>query len=583
MKKYIIVSFAIICGLVPAGAQSVEVKWTDQFIYDNKVDGFFDYYLGTNSSYVYAKFSNLALSFNKSDSKIKLLAFDKNTLKKAGEIPLYGYGKDKDKDDMEYHKSIILENVIYVIWTKEEDKKVEVYAETFDNKLKKISSLKKIYEISASKKATDNLIILYNKDIGNKILLGKEFAITEDNQNLKIEYKLINEDFSLVSSNQVTLPIIVLKKQRRDGSYTNLIASYELADDGKIYIEDKVKIVGEEKKKLKKGEASAYPVVMQITPETGDLKEFSVKFPKKNTFNFSWLITKNGIKLYGFFCDLDKDPKGNDTHGMFYLSMDQKTFKSNNFKFSYFDKKFLDQLYAADQENQKKGGGLFKSKEAKASDDESIDDNYVIESVAEEGNDIILFCSIMRNWQETVCTTTNGRTSCVTYYYCTKNNVTAFRLDKSGEIVWASNLDRSITYNNWNIYDMSVVKKGNNYYVVYGSSFQINAEKKNRKSRKSKDQMNDRFEYAVFDAKTGSYKKSEHQVNGFNTKKDQKKYVNASNIAVYDNKMYMACSRTKYKPTTWISCLCPPVFYFLSYSGNSRRGTGYLGAINPLN
>ena len=581
MKK-IYAALAALGLFLNAHSQDIEVKWSEQFIYDNKVDGFFDYYIGTNKDFVYAKFSDLVLNANKPDSKIKIIAFNKKTMEKAGEIRLLGYGQDSKKKGMKYYKTLLLDNNIYVLWTKETKNAIEVYAQSFDSKLKSLNDLKKVYEIAAGRKSTDKLVIEYNSKGGNWILLGKEFAPTQDGENLRFEYRILNQDFSISNTQQVTLPVIITKRKRRDTDYMTPICSYELANDGNIYAQDVVKLGEEDLRSLKKGEASVYPVIMQINTETGDIKNFRVKFPRKNTFNFSSVIANDGVKLYGFFSDLEKDVKGKDTHGTFYVALD-KNFEPSASKFSYFDKAFLDQLFAADRENQKKGNGLFKSKKAKESDAESIDDNYIIEKTMYDGKDILLFCTIMKNWQRTVCSNSaNGASNCRTYYYCTKNNVTAFRLNSQGEITQAKNLDRAITYSGWNIYDLTVVKNGQSYYVVYGSQYQMTASKKNNRSKKSSKQQTDRLEYATFNPNTGEFKKKEYNVNGFNTKKKTAKYVNADNIYLFDNKMYTSCSRTSYKPTTWIACLCPPVFYALALSGNSRRGTGYLGTINPL-
>jgi hypothetical protein len=582
MRKTILSLAMTFMAVIHLRAQDIEVKWSEQFLYDNKLDGYFDYFIGSNKNYVYAKFSNYAFSDRKRNRKIKLLVFDKATMSRVGEAELFGYSKSGDMDDIKYYKTLVLDNVIYVLWKKTTKSVVEIYAQSFDSRLKKINPLKKVYEVNRSKGGTDNLIVLYNNDINNKILFAKEFAITKDDEKLRIEYKLINEDFSVSASNQITLPIIVTKRRRGDRSIDDNICSYELGDDGKIYIQDKVKLADDERKNLKKGEASVYTHYMQLDPEKGGLNEFRLKFPKKNTFNSSSLVTKDGIKIYGFFCDLEKDEKGNDTHGTFYVLLDGKSFTVKDSKFSYFDKKFLDQLYAADKENQKKGKGLFKSKEAKQSDEESIDDNYVIEEAVQDGNDILLFCSIMNNWSRTVCSGTGASRSCTTYYYCTKSNVTVFRISNNGDIVWASNLDRSVTYSRWNVWDVNVVKQNSDYYVVYGSAYQLNAKKKNRRNSKSGKQMTDRLEYAVFNGKSGDYRKAEYQVNKFNTKKKEEKFISADDIEVFDNRMYTSCTRTKMKPGTFISCLCPPVFYSLMYSGNSYKGTGFLGNITPI-
>lgn len=577
-----VISFCVaFCFAKICSCQSIDIKWSEKFQYDNKLDGFFDSYLGTNQRYIYAKFSNIGREAG--NQKIKLIAFDKYTMERAGDVRLKGYGRDKEKDALTYYKTIVLDSLLYVIWTREQNGVVDIFAETFDTKLRELQPIKKIYEVAVSRKSTDNLVIVFNRNIGDKILMGKELAVITDGENLRFEYKIINEDFSIAKEGQVILPIKVARRRRQDDSFTSPVCTYELADDGNIYAQNMVRVTGDERKSLKKGEANTYPVIIQINPETREVSDYPVKFPRKNTFSYSSLISKRGIRLYGFFCDLDKDPKGSDTHGTFYITIDSKSFVLTSHKFSYFDKPFLEELYAADQENRRKGGGIFRSGSDVDSDRESIDDNYIIEKAVEDGGDMLLFCSIMRNWTETRCSGGGyyGGQSCRTYYYCTKSNVTVFRLDSAGQITWAKNLDRAITYTRWNVYDLNVMSRNGNYYVVYGSAYQILARKKNNATKKSSQQMADRMEYAVFNAHTGDFTRAEYQVNKLNVRKENAKYVDPDDVEVFDNRMYTECNRIKLKPAVWLSCLFPPAFYFISISGNSRHGTGYLGRISP--
>jgi hypothetical protein len=83
-----------------------------------------------------------------------------------------------------------------------------------------------------------------------------------------------------------------------------------------------------------------------------------------------------------------------------------------------------------------------------------------------------------------------------------------------------------------------------NFYVLYGSDFQINAKKKNRKNSKSRTQNIDRFEYATFNRKTGEFTKAEYQVNKLGTSTREKKYVAETNISLLDNKMYTECHQS---------------------------------------
>lgn len=581
MKK-VLSTLVLVIASCSIFSQSIDVNWSDKMLYDNRLDGFFSQYIGANSNYAYAKFNHKGYGGINSDKRIKLVAFNRKGMSKVAEARIYGYVPDKQKDELNYYRTLVLENLIYVLWTKEAKGVIEIYAETYDSKLSRINKLKKIYEINSSKKATDNLLIINNAKIGNKILIGRELAISKEGENLRLEYKLINEDFSLVNSGQVTLPIVITKKRRRDKSAA-LICTYELGNDGYLYVKDLVRVSDEEKKSLRKGEASVYPVLIQIAPETGEMKYFNIKFKNKNTFNFSWIVTKSTVRLYGFFSDLDKDPKGHDTHGIFYMTTESKDFKAEDPKFTYFDRAFLDKLYASDKEDQKQGGA-FQGKKAKASDMESIDDNYVVESVFTEGGNTLLFCTIMRNWQQTTCTTgPNGSQNCVTHYYCTKRNVTVFKFDVNGNMVWASNMDRIKTYSGWDIEDLSVVTENNKYYVVYGSEYRANTGKKNSRSRKSRKEVRDRLEYAVFEGATGDYKKTEYQVNNLGTKSENAKYVSATNIWIYDNQMFTECANLKNKPGIYFSCLCPPLYVIFSNSGNFKKGNGFMGTISPSN
>lgn len=581
---------ATFCNVV--FAQNIDVKWSEQQVYDNKEDGFFNYFVGGNSSYVYAKFSNYsALSTKKANKKIKIVAFDKNTMNKVADVELKGYTKNEKLDNLDYERSVIFDNVIYVFWTNKDKgaSSREIYVQSFDAKLKKLGKLNKIYEFAYDKKGANknSFFILTNKAISDKLMIGRELPI-ENGQNVKVEYKLVGSDFSFISSKQVTLPVIIniTKKGLFGRSTTNgLKCNYEFGEDGNLYADDIISMDKDEAERLPKAEAKTYRLVMQINSMSGSVKSYSLKFPKKNTFNFNYVISGKDVKMYGFFSDLEKDVKGKDTHGIFYVKLDNSTFQSTDMNFAYFKKDFLDKLYNKDNEDQKKGKGLFKSKKDKASDDESIDDNYVIESIQKTNGDLVLFCTIMRNWSNTVCSSNpnGGGTTCRTYYYCDKSNVTAFKLNSEGDIVWAQNMDRFMRYSGWYIHDVNVVRNADKFIVTYGSAYQMNAEKKNRKSRKSSKQYKDRLEYATFNSSDGSYVKSEYQVNKINASKKEKKFLDPSSISVIDNRMYFDYSKIGYK-TGWViggcfAMVCPLTYFFTFANGNAFKGKGNLGTI----
>lgn len=569
MKKLIALSFFVVC--VHLGkAQSLEINWSEKLIYDNKIDGFFDTFLGENDSYIYAKFSNLTTRSKKRNKKVKLLVFDKKTMRKVAESRLKGYEKDKEKKGLDYYCTFVFKKVVYVIWEKETKKKNEYFAESFSDRLDPNKGLTKIYEYVEEKGKYDNVVFFGNSE-ANKVIILKEFGITKDDENLKIEYKILNADLSFSNSRQVTFPIQFSKKRRGlFSSNSGLKLNYEMGNDGFLYVRDYVKMDEDEKKELKKHESSVYVYFAQVNTDKGTIRDYKVKYDDKNTFNVSYILDKGKVKLYGFFCDLNKDVKGNDTHGIFYVCINNYNFKTETTHFEYFDKSFLDQLYAKDQKD-RKGTGSLKSKKAKESDRTSIDDRYEIEQTVSDGTNLILFCSMMQNYSTTTC---DSKGYCTTSYYCKKKNVTVFKLNQDGKFIWAKNLDREITYPFWDAYDVRVIRTKNSYFVLYGSSKELNGKRKKLRSI-----LNGNISYAVFSAFDGNYKLAEYVVNKKGTKRRDKRLIFTTNLLPFDNKILAQTARVRRKPAVFISLLVPPLYYFLQFNPNLMKGKGFLATI----
>lgn len=582
MKKKLTLITASLINFLFINAQTIDLNWSDKQLYDNKKDGFFNEFAGGNSKYVYAKYNKVSYRSSKANSKVKLVAYDKKTMDQEFQVPIKGYKEnEKDKEllkGLNYYSEIVFENSVIVFLTKTEKGVTELYAQIFDEQLKSKIKLKKIYEVKTSGKKSDpNLFVIGNQKAGEKIIIGAELP-REKSENVKFEYKVLKSDLTYDAANQITLPYAT--KQ----STNYLSASYEIGDDGKLYVKTYISMDKEERKQLKPRESATYNLLTVVDLSSGKYQSFPFKFDGKNLFQVDYLVTKNKTKVYGLFSDLDKDKWGRDLHGIFYAEIDNNNTELTAKNFTYFDKKTLDKLFAKDKKDQKKAGKL-NSKKDKKSNEESLAGDYTIEYAQSVDNtNVVLFTSRMYNYSVTTC---DGKGNCTTRYYCQKSNVTAFKVDNSGNLIWASNLDRQITYNGWNIYDVNVVSKDEKLYTIYGSAFQMNASKKNMRSSKSRKQQTDRLEYAIFDYNTGAFTKDEYQINAINTKKKDKKFVSPTNITVLDNQMYINASRVKIKPLPVIlGCLggivCFPVAIIPFMSGSAYKGTGYVGNITPV-
>lgn len=541
-------------------SQELAGTWSDKENY-SKSSGFYADFVGGNSKFVYSRSRG-------GGGKTYLVSHDKTNMKESGSVALFNVKEAKDPKKykgLRYHKTIVFENTIYVFWIIDSKTKDELFVESYDSKLKKLNALKKVYELSSSKSdlRKAELFIMGNQKAGEKIIIGGELSANEG-QNIKMEFKVLNADFTFAAANQVTLPVIAKK-----GKLRNLFASrgsdalssdYEYGDDGNLHLKTYVTVSDEEKKDLKKGESKSYAIYSLVNVSAGKIYSYSMKADNKNILNFDFKVTKNVIKVFGFFNDVIK---GGTLNGIFTASVDPKTYTISNLNFTYFTEAQLNTLFAKDKEDANKSS-IFASKKKKKDDKESLSSNYVIEDVqAIDKDNLVLFCDKMINWSVTTC---DSKGNCTTRYYCDKHNVTVFKINTKGDIVWASNLDRvKIKYPGWYVYDIKVINSGNKFFVSYGSDYNVlegqGRNGKNKKQKKSKDQKNDRFEYAIVDYTNGNIQRKEYEVNAMNAKKEDIKKIDVLKLKPIDNQFYINYSKKN--------------FGYLF----TRKKTGYMGKI----
>ncbi len=593
MKKTILlILFGFCLSLIQA--QNLSLDWSDDFVCTNKTDGFFDEFVGSNSQFVYAKYHHAIMHPNadipaKKEKYIKLFAMDKHNSKKMHEAVIKS-SKSKSAD-MDFHSIYVFEDHIQVYFTKKKSKLIEVYVQNFDAKLKSKGELKKVYEVNNpnSKLADGGLIILMNKS--NNILLGTEI-IDKDNKELKLDYRILNSDLSMVNSKQVTLPLIVESMRRNfNNSYwfnnyrynynqkRGAICSYVLANNSDLFVFADVTRKKDEKAKNSKKNSENYTKMMRINTLTGDLSIRNLEFENKDIDTYRFLESEDDLTIVGLYGA--KNDKSSGINGIFKCKFN-KDLEPKDLKFTSFDKRFISELFAKDQEELEKR----KNKSDKNNDlNAELSGFYFIEKVQEEKGNIVLFCSKIYNYVIRECqSSSNGGTTCYNIPYCEKSNVTAFKINNEGEMVWAKNIDRSATYRGfWNVLDLHVIQGKDYYNVIYGSDFQVNASKKNKKSRKPRKQQSDYFEYATLAKSNGSYKKQEFKINQINTPKEKQKKIIPTNLWVFDNQIYTHTQKVKLKGSTYLGCLCPPAFIFMMNGGNSYKGTGNVGVIKSLN
>lgn len=513
MKKNLL-TLGFIFSLITVFSQDLKMTWSPEIKMTNKT-GFFSNIIGKNDNYLYVKYITL--------SKIRIAAFDKISMKEKFSAPIKGFPENKatkaDFKGLQYYRTVVFKNSVYIFWIRENKEQDELFVQSFDANLKSLKPLKKIYELKSFKgaKKKAELFILENNSLGEKILIGGENAGNKGDK-VKVEYKILNSDFTFSNAGQSEIPVEIT------GRSNYLSSSYTFGDDGNLHV---------------KSENS----LTVVNLENGTKNTYVAEFTNKKIVDFDYTIDEKSIRLFGLFCDLTKDKSGSDNHGIFYAIINSTSLKLESENFTYFTKEQLDKLFTKDDAD-RKDSKLFQSKKGKESEEESLKSSYCVDKVVKDGDDLLLVCSIMYNYYVTTThRTSNGGTYTTSDPYCNRRNVTIFRISNKGEIEWATNIDRNITYPGHYIYDINVIRKENLLYVTYGSNFIDNDEAKKKKccaiNIASLKEMRDKIAYATFDVTNGVATKKEIIINDAKTPKAERKIVNPSDINVLEGDFYL--------------------------------------------
>lgn len=545
--------------------EDLNIKWSSRFESSNFKEGFFDRFVGASDRYVYGISTDLEsrlLPKKRNEFAVFLVAFDKNNMQRVFHTELRGKTDKSRRDKMRmfvFHSALVMNGKVLVFWKKSSNTQSEIHVEIFDEVLNREGKLKRIYTVKHGAKKSKNKILRKSK---YSILSGVPIQIQENpgvEQNFlisaeiqkgkeepfEVDYLVLNADLTELAKGHVSLPIIQTNKPSTEAASM----SYVYGQDGKIYIKSLIQLRKAEIRALPPGESSTFSVLNIVDPATAGLETHTIRYDGKNVFNFDLITNEQGVKIYGFFTDLAKGSPNSGTHGIFSATINGE--QEAEPQFSYFDKETLDELFKADPSEQKlieskrKQRKRKKNKKNQVDDNESLDEHYVIECAKNVDKDhIVLFCSKAFNYTVRNCDA-NG--NCVENKYCRKSNVTAFKLNNEGEIVWASNVDRSITYGGWNVKDLKVIEKDGKMIVVYGSSYTKDADKRSGLRAKKRKELREKFEYAVIDVQTGTNEKKEAVMNLPKTKKKNLKMINPRNIQTFDNAFYINSTTIKFR------------------------------------
>jgi hypothetical protein len=563
-------------------AQQLQHLWSNVQISDNKSNGFFDYFINSNSKYVYAKCSNYAYNKRSADKKIKLSSYEKGTMNKVTTVELRGFSKKKSSQqykELTYFRTLVFDDCILVFWRKETKSKEELYVETFSEELQQTSDLTKIFEAETFKNATSkdrrSIFLMREGEKGNNLLIGYELP-TEALTKLKVHYKWLTLKLEVLAENTIELPVTLKSKNQGINGW------YNYAEDGNLYIASRLEYSEKEKATTLKGGNTNYFVISKVNLLSGEIGSAAIKPHDRNVNRLQFYSDSATVKYFGFFTDLKQDTLKRSIEGICTYEVRGGSSMKLDSTFTYFDKGIMSGLFKDDED-----GGKVKTNHKRLNFNyekgDLLDDKLKIESFyVDKNNDLVLFCSRATNFISENCQT---KTKCKSNFFCYKENVLALKTDPTGKLKWAKNIDRRVVYNQWDAVDLRTIEKDDKYYVIFGSDYAIDSQKKNYSSKKTKLESQNTVDYLVFDSKDGSYVKQELNVN--NTNNQAKNKVSALTIGSVDGVFYIHSDFKKYKPVP--AAIYGALGFFtlgvtlvpLLADPNNRSQANYTGSIEP--
>lgn len=573
LKGQLLIVFGLF--LSPLFAQQFEFTWLDNIDYSNQKDGFFAGFINTSETYVYVLNSNYAVSpLNKND-KLKLIAYDKNTMREAASVSLKGYPENeaakKEYEPLDYYKTVVLADQILVFWTKltntDSTKTEELYVESYAVDLDPGQKLTKIYtsvqqtDGRQSDFAPSSIVVASNKERSD-VLIGAESCASENS--IVFKYVILNKQLKTSRENEVSLQSACTAGQ------SGITAVYDYAEDGNIYIRTNVMLTREQYQQAPQNSPKSYLALTVVNPSSQKQTTLNMQGEHKTITDFSYIVTGTKTKVFGFFGDLLKDPSGIDKQGVFHATIDSDTLADVGLSYSYFEKTSLNKLFP------KTRGG--RKKIVEKPNEEELNTRFDIENIfpMEDGS-FVLFFNRKYNYTEiTSKSGGDGRNVYKTDHYCEKNNVSAIRIADNGKIMWTSNVDRTITYKGTDIADLKIIYKWNKFYVIYGTE----NEKATKKERKKASPFRDNIDYATFDPGSGRAKKNNLPVNERGLPQKARKTVDPSSITVFDGNYYFSKMTVKQKAVWYVAnVLFFPSIYYSVLSGNTKHASAELGVL----
>jgi len=220
------------------------------------------------------------------NNKIELALYNKTSFNLIKTIPLKWKGGKRMHEDLKWsiNKNIfIIDNQVYVVWQKYENKRYSLLMQTFDANLRETKAPTTFYELPAEFSAYNGAVLfcMVSPDKNAIILGGEESA--QRKENVKIQYKVFNKNLQVIQTVQAALPFY--KKGRNIGTAANYIPD----NNGDLYYFTIVTA------KTNKSKEKAI-IIGKISAENSKADEVYLEKEKLDIIDLKIALTETSIK-----------------------------------------------------------------------------------------------------------------------------------------------------------------------------------------------------------------------------------------------------------------------------------------------
>ncbi len=413
---------------------------------------------------ILVKRNNLLLGVNSIGFKKKsILKISIDGLQVKNEYPMIGNSKDGKNiidNDYKFNDFLVLKNKTYVGVTLKEKKTNTFFVKEITDEGNLTGSLKKISEITSESRRKMGAFDIYASQDSTKILIVKNPPF-DKYENEKFGFKIYDENLKELSNLEIVLPY-------KDKNFS--VNDYILAKNGIIYMLAEIQLPRDKKEK---GEPEYYNEIVAINPAgKGEVIEYEIKLAKKYITDISYTVVDNDIICSGFYNNIEQKGRSHDEiNGIFYIRIDKKTKAISASSLKDLDKKFVADLTSEKKAN--KGRGIASSFTLK-------------DFIQKDDGGALLVAENTYDYSETVCSTSNGVTTCRTVYHYVRANIVAINIDNKGNIIWYTNIPKlQHTVNDGGRYSSYMFAFVNNrsYFIYNDNSKNVTPENINSKEK----------------------------------------------------------------------------------------------------